>query len=77
LNRRIKIFLISSILIFVSFLFFHPISNLLGNIQKDYSSLIGRESTFTIPEPVIMFLIGFGLIGIGAYTRRRFLKKEP
>jgi hypothetical protein len=77
LSKRKKIFLISLLLTSISFLFLHPLSILLGNITKNYSSLIAQESTITIPEPVIMFLLGSVLIGIGMYARRRFLKKVP
>jgi hypothetical protein len=75
LSKRKIIFLISSLLIFTSFLFLFPLSNLSGNIHKSYSSLIGHESDITIPEPLAMFLFGSGLIGFGLYVRRRFPKK--
>ena len=77
MSVRKTILLICSLFIFTSVLFVHALSNLFGDIHKNYSSLIAQEFIITIPEPVVMFLLGSALIGIGAYTRRRFLKKVP
>jgi hypothetical protein len=76
-SKRKTIVLIFSLFIFASVFFVHPLFSLFGDIYKNYSSMIGQEFIITIPEPVIMLFLGSALIGIGAYTRRRFLNKTP
>jgi len=77
LGRAKKVLLISLFLILTFALFFHPLTSVLGNIHRNYSSWMGDEVGITIPEHLSMLLVGFVLIGIGTFAKRRFIKKVP
>ena len=74
MSKKKIITFVLSLFIIAAFLFVHPLLNLFGNLDPHSRSLIFLESMTSIPEPVVMFLFGSVLIGIGVYARRKFMK---
>ncbi len=76
-NKRKMILLFSLFMITVSSAFLHPLTDIFGNVEKDYSSIIGSEVSIIIPEPLLLLLVGLSLIGLGALSRKIFRKQRP
>ena len=72
LSKQIKICSICILLISLTYLFLYPIPHLFG--YNPLSLLIVLQNEGAISEPVIMFLLGSGLIGLARFLRRKFKK---
>lgn len=71
-SKQIKICSISILLISLTYLFLYPIPHLFG--YNPLSLLIVLQNEGAISEPVIMFLLGSGPIGLARFLRRKFKK---
>ena len=73
MNKKIKVYLLCFSLLSLTYLFLYPLPHLFG---YDLLSLwVGYKDEISFSEPVIMFLLGSGLTGMGIYARRKFHKK--
>jgi hypothetical protein len=50
-------------------------SSFAGSWGVDHSGTQVKHDTTPAPEPATMLLLGSGLLGIGVYARKRFIKK--
>ena len=73
MNKKIKIYLIFSSIISLIYLFLFPLPHLFG--YNPFSLWKGDLDQITFSEPVIMFLLGSGLIGMGIIAKKKFKKK--
>ena len=74
MNKKMKIYLIWISLMSLMYFFIYPIPHLFG--YNLLSNLIGYQNEFTFSEPVILLLLGSGLIGIGIIAKKKFYKKS-
>jgi polyferredoxin len=75
MSKKIKIYLICISLISFAYLFLYPLPHLFG--YNPLSLLTGLQNKITLSEPVIMFFLGAGLIGVAGFARRKFRSKTP
>jgi hypothetical protein len=72
MSGKYKFYLISFSLISFIYLFIYPLPYLFG--FNPISFLTGLQNRITFSEPVIMVLLGTGLIGLARFARRKFKK---
>lgn len=72
MGKRNKFYLICILLISFIYLFLYPLPHLFG--YNPIPFLTELQSRITFSEPVIMFILGSGLIGLAGFARRRFKK---
>ena len=73
MSKKIKIYLICISLMSFAYLFLYPLPHLFA--YNPLSLLTGLQNKITLSEPVIMFFLGAGLIGVAGFARRRFRSK--
>jgi len=72
MSEKNKFYLICVSLISFIYLFLYPLPYLFGD--NPISFLTRLQNGITFSEPVIMFLLGSGLIGLAKFARKKFKK---